>query len=108
MLLVVRGQVGDQRIEVQKVAFELSVGKLIYMHLQLRADRRDLLQKVLDLLLLLDELAVFLIQVVDNPNRIFIQLIAILVTSVLYDHWDVKELATEHLKYLSDFLFDGL
>jgi len=68
MFLVVAGQVGDQGIEVQEVAFQCSHSEIIHVYLQLWADLNFLPQEIRDLLLLMHELAVLLIQVIDDPD----------------------------------------
>lgn len=50
------------------MTFKLGLLQLITVDTHQWADLSDLLQKVLDLLLLLSEFAVLLIQVVDDPD----------------------------------------
>ena len=61
LLLVVRAQIADKRVEVVEFAFVLRIVKLFLVHLHRWVDLSDLLEEVGDLLLLALELAVLLI-----------------------------------------------
>ena len=61
LLLVVRAQVADERVEVAEFTLVLRIVKLLLVHLHRWVDLSDLLEEVGDLLLLSLELAVLLI-----------------------------------------------
>ena len=102
LLLVVRAQVADERVEVVELALVLRVVKLLLVHLHRWVDLGDLLEEVRDLLLLSLELAVLLIQIVDDPDGVFVELVGVLVLAVVGNHWHVIELAAEHLEDFDD------
>ena len=68
LVLVVRVEEADQRIEVVELADVLRVAQLLLVDAHLRIDLRDLLQEVLDLFLLALKLAVLLVVAKDNPD----------------------------------------
>ena len=78
------------------MTFLLGFCKLFKVHLELWADAslRNFEQEILYLLSLLSELAVFLVEVIDDPNRVFIKLVSVLVAAIVDDHRHVKELGT--------------
>ena len=68
LLLVVGAEVADQTVEVVEVTLVLRESEFFLIHLHGGIDGRDLVQEVIDLLLLPLELAILLIQVVDDPD----------------------------------------
>ena len=102
LLLVVRAQVANERVEVIEFTLVLRVVKLLLVHLHRRVDLSDLLEEVRDLLLLSLELAVLLIEIVDDPDGVFVELIRVLMLAVEGNHWHIIQLASKHLENFDD------
>ena len=92
LLLVVGAQERDQLVVVVELALALAVAQLLLVNLHHRIDLRDLLEEVGHLLLLSLELAVFLIEIVDDPDCILVKLISVLVLSVMLNHGHIIQL----------------
>jgi len=100
--MVVGTKEADQRVEVVEVTLGLGVGKLLVNHFHLRIDQNSLVQELLDLSLVSDKPTILLIEVVDDPDRLFIKLICILHLTMLGNHRNVSHLEPQEVQHSED------
>lgn len=86
----------DQSCKVVELALIFGVGEfvLVDFHAWVKLDHAR--KKLFDLGFVALKLAVFLVKVVNKPDRFLINVLRILVPSVLYDHRDIQLIAAEH------------
>lgn len=98
LVVVVAAQEGDQGSEVVESALRLRKLQLFLVKLHRGVNRCDPLQKVRDLALLALELAEFLVEVEDNPDRFLVELLGVLILAVVSDEGDIVELVAQKLE----------
>ena len=100
--MVVGSEIIDQRVETYQLRLVLGVSQLILITLHQRIYLGDLLEEVLDLFLMPLELAKLLVEVEDDPNRLFVEFLSIFIFSVLGDHWHIIALLSDQTQHFED------